>query len=92
MQVSRVDLDGRRIDFRLVHEGDGLNAKSVKDKSVFRDAALLGTSDNLNVDLPTKRRGARVAKPLPRGTKSKAIATKPGKGVASPKTSRKSKR
>jgi len=31
VQVSRVDLDGRRIDFRLVHESDGLNAKSVKD-------------------------------------------------------------
>jgi ribonuclease R len=92
VQVSRVDLDGRRIDFRLVHEGDGLNVKPVKDKSVFRDAALLGASDNLNVDLPTKRRGARIAKPLPRGAKSKAIATKPGKGVASPKTSRKAKR
>ena len=92
VQVSRVDLDGRRIDFRLVHEGDGLNAKSVKEKSVFRDAALLGESDNLNVDIPTKRRRARIAEPLPRGDKSRAGATKPGKGAASPKSSRKAKR
>ena len=92
VQVSRVDLDGRRIDFRLVHEGDGLNAKSVKEKPVFRDAALLGESDNPNVDIPTKRRRARIAEPLPRVDKSRAGATKPGKGAASPKSSRKAKR
>ena len=92
VQVSRVDLDGRRIDFRLVDEGDGLNAKSVKEKSVFRDAALLGESDNPHVDIPTKRRRARIAEPLPRGDKSRAGATKPGKGAASPKSSRKAKR
>jgi ribonuclease R len=32
VQVSRVDLDGRRIDFRLVHEGQDPSARSTKDK------------------------------------------------------------
>ncbi len=36
VQVSRVDLDGRKIDFRLVHEGDALLAltnRAMKDKT-----------------------------------------------------------
>ena len=32
VQVSRVDLDGRRIDFRLVHEGDELLSRAQRDK------------------------------------------------------------
>jgi ribonuclease R len=32
VQVSRVDLDGRRIDFRLVREGEALLARAMKDK------------------------------------------------------------
>jgi ribonuclease R len=32
VQVSRVDLDGRKIDFRLVREGDELVARALKDK------------------------------------------------------------
>jgi ribonuclease R len=32
VQVSRVDLDGRRIDFRLVREGDDLVARALRDK------------------------------------------------------------
>jgi ribonuclease R len=34
VQVSRVDLDGRKIDFRLVREGDELLARAMKDKGV----------------------------------------------------------
>lgn len=36
VQVSRVDLDGRKIDFRLVHEGEekaGLLSRAMKDKA-----------------------------------------------------------
>jgi len=36
VQVSRVDLDGRKIDFRLVHEGEDLQAatsRAMKDKT-----------------------------------------------------------
>ncbi len=32
VQVSRVDLDGRKIDFRLIREGEELLARAMKDK------------------------------------------------------------
>ena len=34
VQVSRVDLDGRRIDFRLVREGDELGGRALRDKGL----------------------------------------------------------
>ena len=34
VQVSRVDLDGRRIDFRLVRDGEELLGRAMKDKGV----------------------------------------------------------
>lgn len=43
VQVSRVDLDGRKIDFRLVHEGEdktGLVARAMKDKTGGHEAQL----------------------------------------------------
>ncbi len=50
VQVSRVDLDGRKIDFRLVHEGEALQAltnRAMKDK----------TGGHLT-ELPDQERGA----------------------------------
>ena len=50
VQVSRVDLDGRKIDFRLVHEGEALLAltnRAMKDK----------TGGHLT-ELPDQERGA----------------------------------
>ncbi len=38
IQVSRVDLDGRKIDFRLVHDGDALTARAMADKGVGRES------------------------------------------------------
>ncbi|NMM09260.1 MAG: ribonuclease R [Polaromonas sp.] len=40
VQVSRVDLDGRKIDFRLVHEGEELVGRAMKDKSGGHAATL----------------------------------------------------
>ncbi|MGH8829652.1 MAG: ribonuclease R [Polaromonas sp.] len=43
VQVSRVDLDGRKIDFRLVHEGEekaGLLGRAMKDKTGGHAAEL----------------------------------------------------
>jgi ribonuclease R len=37
VQVSRVDLDGRRIDFRLVTEGDVLPTRPAKDRESSRE-------------------------------------------------------
>jgi ribonuclease R len=34
VQVSRVDLDGRKIDFRLIREGEDLVARAMKEKGV----------------------------------------------------------
>lgn len=34
VQVSRVDLDGRKIDFRLVREGEELAARAMRDKGI----------------------------------------------------------
>lgn len=39
VQVSRVDLDGRRIDFRLVREGDELTVRALRDKGLTHEAA-----------------------------------------------------
>ena len=38
IQVSRVDLDGRRIDFRLVREGEELLKGALREKGVGRTA------------------------------------------------------
>ena len=37
IQVSRVDLDGRKIDFRLVHEGESLVNRAMSEKSAGRE-------------------------------------------------------
>jgi ribonuclease R len=46
VQVSRVDLDGRRIDFRLVREGEELLLRAMKDKGVGRDGGRDKTRDS----------------------------------------------
>jgi ribonuclease R len=44
IQVSRVDLDGRKIDFRLVHDGDALTARAMADKGAGREPRIKTTS------------------------------------------------
>jgi len=66
VQVSRVDLDGRRIDFRLLTENDGVLPRLSKD----RDLAHEGTDrkvfdDDTGVARPG-RRSRNIAEPLPR--------------------------
>ena len=39
VQVSRVDLDGRKIDFRLVREGEELLGRALKDKGLGGEGA-----------------------------------------------------
>jgi len=39
VQVSRVDLDGRRIDFRLVRDGDERPGKALKSRNAWLDEA-----------------------------------------------------
>jgi ribonuclease R len=42
IQVSRVDLDGRKIDFRLVQEGGELVGRAMLEKGVQREAIKHG--------------------------------------------------
>jgi ribonuclease R len=44
VQVSRVDLDGRKIDFRLVREGEELLGRALRDKGGGADGAGGGNS------------------------------------------------
>ena len=95
VQVSRVDLDGRKIDFRLVHEGE--------DKSALVSRAMKDKSGGAAGELPLQDRGAgsrrsrhgerdagdksrqtpsdRTSPPQPRARKS--AAKKPSAGAAS---------
>jgi ribonuclease R len=65
IQVSRVDLDGRKIDFRLVHEGEELTARAMKDKSGG------GTFDG-----PSDKRADKHAKRSERPDRSAARSTR----------------
>ncbi|MDO8387503.1 MAG: VacB/RNase II family 3'-5' exoribonuclease, partial [Polaromonas sp.] len=58
VQVSRVDLDGRKIDFRLVREGEELLTRAMKDKTGGRAS-----------DLPEQERGSARGAGGPRGDK-----------------------
>ncbi len=55
VQVSRVDLDGRRIDFRLVREGEEFMARAMKDKGLAHDGRG-------GEGMPTKTSAKRAAK------------------------------
>jgi ribonuclease R len=57
VQVSRVDLDGRKIDFRLVREGEELVTRALKDKGV----APVGRGAGVPAKSSTKRAAKRSA-------------------------------
>ncbi|MDO8742788.1 MAG: ribonuclease R [Polaromonas sp.] len=61
VQVSRVDLDGRKIDFRLVREGEELLNRAMKDKTGGRVADLPEQGRALPRQAGEKRGGKRVA-------------------------------
>jgi ribonuclease R len=54
VQVSRVDLDGRKIDFRLVHEGDEIVSRAMKDKGAAGGAGR-GAATGTPAKSSTKR-------------------------------------
>jgi ribonuclease R len=56
VQVSRVDLDGRKIDFRLVREGEELVARAMKDKGAAPGVGRGGSGT------PAKSSAKRAAK------------------------------
>ena len=61
VQVSRVDLDGRKIDFRLVHEGEELVGRAMRDKGERGDRAEKAGKHDKGA-APQSREPARLAK------------------------------
>ena len=88
IQVSRVDLDGRKIDFRLVREGEELLGRAMKDKGFLPPLDDSGK--------PSGRSPKRAAKASAGPTKSPIqalnAAVKLAAGAASKKKGRKPRR
>lgn len=76
VQVSRVDLDGRKIDFRLIREGEELLSRAMKDKGVQREGAGRGPSEEFAGKPSGKRSTRKVSEPLARAPKAPAPARK----------------
>jgi ribonuclease R len=70
VQVSRVDLDGRKIDFRLVREGEELTARAMKDKGV--------NSAGVPVKASAKRSSRHKAEAAPEQRADRAVTAAPG--------------
>jgi ribonuclease R len=65
VQVSRVDLDGRKIDFRLVREGEELVSRALKDKGVPNGGrGPSGTPAKSSTKRAAKKAGAEQKSPI----------------------------
>jgi ribonuclease R len=92
VQVSRVDLDGRRIDFRLIHEGENLLARAMKDKGVSHLAdARVDRGDELEPTSGPRRSRKTVARTTSTG-KPEARARPGGAGLAAAKNKEKGRK
>jgi ribonuclease R len=91
VQVSRVDLDGRKIDFRLVRDGEELLPRNGKDKNAARDvpSKFSATSSMQNFKAAVKKAYHKVTGK--KNTKPAASAARAGKAGAK-KSASKSKR
>jgi ribonuclease R len=90
VQVSRVDLDGRKIDFRLVREGEELAARAMKDKGVAN-----GRTEGTPAKSSTKKRAARkvaAAKDEKKPSLQSAVKAAAAKKAAKAKSPRRAKR
>ena len=85
VQVSRVDLDGRKIDFRIVREGEEILARAMKDKGVDGSKAHAGgqakksagkRTDRKQVPEPKSAIGALKAAAKKAAAKSKGRRTR----------------
>ncbi len=76
VQVSRVDLDGRRIDFRLVRDQDELILRALRDKNGGNDGESRGRKPGKPTQVQQPRRGG-VSAP------GRSTGTQPG---AAPRT------
>ncbi len=79
VQVSRVDLDGRRIDFRLIHEGEALAARGGKDKELARAAGSRDAPAGGSANAAGKRRARKTSEPDVRAPKSASKSKEAGR-------------
>jgi ribonuclease R len=93
IQVSRVDLDGRRIDFRLVQDADGLIGRAMDEKGVVRNPKSRPEMGEQRDEKSNSRRVFPQAEPRnsSAGKKTKA-ARSVDKPVSMPKKAAKKRR
>ncbi|HPH14297.1 MAG TPA: ribonuclease R [Burkholderiaceae bacterium] len=72
VQVSRVDLDGRKIDFRLIREGEELVPRAMKDKGLQREDHGRRKDDNHSESGIVKVTSRKISEPLARAPKPAA--------------------
>ncbi|WP_287804197.1 ribonuclease R [Diaphorobacter sp.] len=90
VQVSRVDLDGRKIDFRLVHEaGDGFSTKGPKSRDGAKRGSSAAALDGRSASVPTARESREEGSR--RRLHKQALAGKKAAGGKNPSKGRKSR-
>ncbi|TXT37303.1 MAG: ribonuclease R [Comamonadaceae bacterium] len=78
VQVSRVDLDGRRIDFRLLSDSDGLNVRSSKERDLLEDKGRNPQGESIRAAKPGRReRPMAEAKPRAKAAKRTSSSKTP---------------
>jgi ribonuclease R len=92
VQVSRVDLDGRRIDFRLVQEGEGLVSRAMKDKGSPRESGEYAGLGSAPGRTSAKRPARKISEPLARMPKSAVQSVKTAARQAAAKNKDKGKK
>jgi ribonuclease R len=75
VQVSRVDLDGRRIDFRLMLDGEAAALRSTKERGFLREAVDYKGGDDEVVTSRGGSRGLGAGERAARGPGSKRSAS-----------------
>ena len=85
VQVSRVDLDGRKIDFRLVSDGEAGLARTLADKAGVREPKARAGKDRQLLETPvgafSERGTKRASAGATRGSKSALKAKGESKAV-----------
>jgi len=76
IQVSRVDLDGRKIDFRLVNEHDGLVPRAMPDKSAMREPKARLAAERFDAEVMPR---GPFFKAEPRGKRTSAKSSRSAK-------------
>ncbi|ABM42726.1 RNAse R [Acidovorax sp. JS42] len=90
VQVSRVDLDGRKIDFRLVHEaGDGFSTKGPKSRDGAKRGSSAAAMDGRSASVPAARESREEGSR--RRPHKQALAGKKAAGGKNPSKGRKSR-